>query len=208
VHIFAGILRHRQSSTSGVGDHRGRLICRSSGTDLLAESNSIWQAYLGYAVLGGIGSRMVYSSCINAWPMVSGEKGLAARLRERRLAYGAVPSSSVIGGNKRRAINMTPSQIKTYILWQGLIITVASHRRLVQRTRPRTGGRRRFDTLNWQKHITRDLRSNPPARSALQPLGDVAHPAQASGSWIQYGPVFNRLLPVRCGLLLPRSPRP
>jgi hypothetical protein len=39
-------------------------------------------------------------------------------------AYGAVPFIIVIGGISGAALNMTPSQIKTYILWQGLIMTI------------------------------------------------------------------------------------
>src|ERR1035438_872064 len=125
VQIFTGYLRNR-----GILDVRwatiiGGIICGIVGYGLLAESNSIWQAYLGYAVLGGIGSGMVYSSAINIVAKWYPEKkGWRTGFVNGGWAYGAVPFIIVIGGINGAAINMTPSQIKNYILVQGIIMTV------------------------------------------------------------------------------------
>jgi hypothetical protein len=43
----------------------GGVICGIVAYGWLSQSTQIWEAYLSYAVLGGIGSGMVYSSCIN-----------------------------------------------------------------------------------------------------------------------------------------------
>src|SRR6202022_3647954 len=43
----------------------GGVICGVLAYFITAYSTTLWGAYLGYAVLGGIGSGMVYSSAIN-----------------------------------------------------------------------------------------------------------------------------------------------
>ena len=82
-------------------------------------------------MLGGIGSGMVYSSCINIVAKWYPEKkGWRTGFVNGGWAYGAVPFIIVIGGINGAAINMTPAQIRTYILWQGIIMTVGHrHRR-------------------------------------------------------------------------------
>ena len=65
VQIFTGILRNRGILNVRWATIIGGIVCGIVGYGLLATSTNIWQAYLGYAVLGGIGSGMVYSSCIN-----------------------------------------------------------------------------------------------------------------------------------------------
>jgi MFS family permease len=59
---------------------------------------------------------------------------------------------------------MTPSQIKAYILWQGLIMTVGiGIAGIFMKDPPKNWWPKEIDPLNWQKHSTRDLRNNPPA---------------------------------------------
>jgi MFS transporter, OFA family, oxalate/formate antiporter len=125
VQIFTGLLRNRGILNVRWATIIGGLVCGIVGYGLLAESNSIWQAYLGYAVLGGIGSGMVYSSCINIVAKWYPEKkGWRTGFVNGGWAYGAVPFIIVIGGLNGAALNMTPAQIRNYILWQGLIMTV------------------------------------------------------------------------------------
>ncbi|MGH3420627.1 MAG: OFA family MFS transporter [Streptosporangiaceae bacterium] len=165
VQIFAGILRNRGFLNVRWATILGGLICGIIGYGLLAESNSIWQAYLGYAVLGGIGSGMVYSSCINIVAKWYPEKkGWRTGFVNGGWAYGAVPFIIVIGGINGAAINMTPSQIKNYILWQGLNMTVGiAIAGWFMKDPPKNWWPKEVDPLNWEKHSTRDLRSNPPA---------------------------------------------
>ena len=62
VQIGTGYLRHRGILPVRWATIIGGLVCGVIGYGILAEATSIWLAYLGYAVLGGIGSGMVYSS--------------------------------------------------------------------------------------------------------------------------------------------------
>ena len=87
------------SSTSGGPTIIGGIVCGVIGYGILAESTSIWEAYIGYAVLGGIGSGMVYSSCINIVAKWYPEKkGWRTGFVNGGWAYGAVPFILVIGG--------------------------------------------------------------------------------------------------------------
>jgi OFA family oxalate/formate antiporter-like MFS transporter len=61
----------------------GGLVCGVMAYGLTAYSTALWEAHLGYAVLGGIGSGMVYSSAINQ--VVPEQEGLMDRVRQRRL---------------------------------------------------------------------------------------------------------------------------
>ena len=125
VQIGAGYLRNRGYLPVRWATIIGGIVCGIVGYGLLAYSTTIWQAYLGYAALGGIGSGMVYSSCINIVAKWYPErKGFLTGFVNGGWAYGAVPFIIVIGGLSGAALNMTPSQIKNYILWQGIIMTV------------------------------------------------------------------------------------
>ena len=82
-----------------MGDDHRRRDLRVIGYGILAESTAIWEAYIGYAVLGGIGSGMVYSSCINIVAKWYPEKkGWRTGFVNGGWAYGAVPFILVIGG--------------------------------------------------------------------------------------------------------------
>ena len=99
VQIFTGYLRNRGYPQRPVGhDHRRRDLRRSWRTAGWPTSTSIWTAYLSYAVLGGIGSGMVYSSCINIVAKWYPEKkGWRTGFVNGGWAYGAVPFIFFIG---------------------------------------------------------------------------------------------------------------
>ena len=187
VQIFTGILRNRGILNVRWATIIGGVVCGIVGYGLLAESNSIWQAYLGYAVLGGIGSGMVYSSCINIVAKWYPEKkGWRTGFVNGGWAYGAVPFIIVIGGINGAAINMTPSQIRTYILWQGLIMTVGiCIAGVFMKDPPKNWWPKEIDPLNWHKNSTRDLRSNPPALRHYT-LGEMWRTPQSKWIGIQY----------------------
>src|SRR5258708_602790 len=65
VQILTGYLRNRGILNVRWATIIGGVICGVVAYAWLATSTSIWTAYLSYAVLGGIGSGMVYSSAIN-----------------------------------------------------------------------------------------------------------------------------------------------
>src|SRR5689334_5282424 len=187
VQIFTGILRNRGILNVRWATIIGGVVCGIVGYGLLAESNSIWQAYLGYAVLGGIGSGMVYSSCINIVAKWYPEKkGWRTGFVNGGWAYGAVPFIIVIGGLSGAALNMTPAQIRNYILWQGLIMTVGiAIGGWFMKDPPKNWWPREIDPLNWHKHSTRDLRNNPPALRHYN-LGEMWRTRQAKWIGIQY----------------------
>jgi MFS transporter, OFA family, oxalate/formate antiporter len=164
VQPFAGLLRNKGILNVRWATIIGGIVCGIVGYGLLATSTNIWQAYLGYAVLGGIGSGMVYSSCINIVAKWYPEKkGWRTGFVNGGWAYGAVPFIVVIGGLSGE-FNMSPSQIKAYILWQGLIMTVGiGIAGIFMKDPPKNWWPKEIDPLNWQKHSTRDLRNNPPA---------------------------------------------
>ena len=99
VQIGTGYLRNRGILTVRWATMIGGLVCGIIGYLILAESTTIWTAYLGYAVLGGIGSGMVYSSCINIVAKWYPEKkGWRTGFVNGGWAYGSVPFIIVIGG--------------------------------------------------------------------------------------------------------------
>ena len=187
VQIGTGYLRNRGYLPVRWATIIGGVVCGIVGYGLLAYSTTIWQAYLGYAVLGGIGSGMVYSSCINIVAKWYPErKGFLTGFVNGGWAYGAVPFIIVIGGLSGAALNMTPAQVKTYILWQGLIMTVGiCLAGIFMKDPPKNWWPKEIDPLHWQKHSTRDLRNNPPALRHYN-LGEMWRTPQAKWIGIQY----------------------
>ena len=187
VQIFTGILRNRGILNVRWATIIGGIVCGIVGYGLLATSTNIWQAYLGYAVLGGIGSGMVYSSCINIVAKWYPEKkGWRTGFVNGGWAYGAVPFIIVIGGISGAALNMTPNQIKSYILWQGLIMTVGiGIAGIFMKDPPKNWWPKAIDPLNWQKHSTRDLLHNPPSLRHYT-VGEMWRTPQAKWIGIQY----------------------
>jgi len=187
VQIFTGLARNRGILNVRWATIIGGIICGIVGYGLLAVSTTIWQAYLGYAVLGGIGSGMVYSSAINIVAKWYPEKkGWRTGFVNGGWAYGAVPFIIVIGGISGAALNMSPSQIKTYILWQGLIMTIGiGIAGIFMKDPPKNWWPKEIDPLHWQKHSTRDLRNNPPSLRHYT-VGEMWRTPQAKWIGIQY----------------------
>jgi MFS family permease len=167
VQIFTGLLRNRGILNVRWATIIGGVVCGVVGYGVLAESSSIWTAYLGYAVLGGIGSGMVYSSCINIVAKWYPEKkGWRTGFVNGGWAYGAVPFILVIGGFNSGGGSGTfsPSGLRTYIWVQAIIMTVLiAVGGYFMKDPPKNWWPKEIDPLNWQKHSTRDLLSNPPA---------------------------------------------
>ena len=110
VQIFTGILRNRGILSARWATIIGGLVCGIVAYGCLAASSQIWEAYASYAVLGGIGSGMVYSSCINIVAKWYPEKkGWRTGFVNGGWAYGAVPFIFAIGaaGTVPAAANMT-----------------------------------------------------------------------------------------------------
>ena len=167
VQVFTGYFRNRGIINVRWATIIGGIVCGVIGYGMLAEASSIWVAYLGYAVLGGIGSGMVYSSCINIvakW--YPDRKGWRTGFVNGGWAYGAVPFILVIGGfNTGGGIGiMSPSGVRTYIWVQAIIMTVgiviAGY---FLKDPPKNWWPKEIDPLHWYKHSTRDLLHNPPA---------------------------------------------
>ena len=189
VQIFTGIARNRGILNVRWATIIGGIVCGIVGYGLLATSTNIWQAYLGYAVLGGIGSGMVYSSCINIVAKWYPEKkGWRTGFVNGGWAYGAVPFIFIIGAASSGggANTMSPGTLKTYILVQGIIMTagiVAAG--FFMKDPPKNWWPKEIDPLNWKKHSTRDLMHNPPALRHYN-LGEMWRTPQAKWIGIQY----------------------
>jgi MFS transporter, OFA family, oxalate/formate antiporter len=189
VQIGTGILRNRGILPVRWAVIIGGVICGIVAYGWLAQSTAIWQAYLSYAALGGIGSGMVYSSCINIVAKWYPEKkGWRTGFVNGGWAYGAVPFIFIIGaaGTGSGAGNMTTSQIHNYIIVQGLIMTVGIvFAGFFMKDPPKNWWPKEIDPLNWHKNSTRDLRNNPPALRHYS-LGAMWRTPQAKWVGIQY----------------------
>ena len=189
VQIFTGYLRNHGILTVRWATITGGLVCGIIGYGLLAESTSIWTAYLGYAVLGGIGSGMVYSSCINIVAKWYPEKkGWRTGFVNGGWAYGAVPFILVIGGFSTGAgvPVMSAGSLKTYIWVQAIIMTAGiTFAGLFLKDPPKNWWPKEVDPLNWHAHATRDLRNNPPALRHYNG-GQMWRTPQAKWIGIQY----------------------
>ena len=169
VQIGTGYLRHRGILNVRWATITGGLVCGIIGYGILAVSTSIWTAYLGYAVLGGIGSGMVYSSCINIvakW--YPNNKGWRTGFVNGGWAYGAVPFIAAIGGFSTAGgvlSTMSPHSVKVFIIVQGIIMTAGiGVAGLFLKDPPKNWWpAREADPLTWQQHGNADLRNNPPA---------------------------------------------
>jgi MFS family permease len=132
---------------------------------------------------------MVYSSAINIVAKWYPEKkGWRTGFVNGGWAYGAVPFIFIIGAASTAsgAINMTTSQVKNYIIVQGIIMTVGiAVAGWFMKDPPKNWWPKEIDPLNWQKHSTRDLLSNPPALRHYN-LGEMWGTPQAKWIGIQY----------------------
>jgi MFS transporter, OFA family, oxalate/formate antiporter len=130
---------------------------------------------------------MIYSSAINIVAKWYPEKkGWRTGFVNGGWAYGAVPFIIVIGGFSGAALNMTPNQIKNYILVQGAIMTVGiAIAAWFMKDPPKNWWPKEIDPLNWQKNSTRDLLSNPPALRHYT-LGQMWRTPQSKWIGIQY----------------------
>jgi MFS transporter, OFA family, oxalate/formate antiporter len=189
VQIFTGILRNKGILSVRWATIIGGIICGGLAYGWLAYSTSIWTAYLSYAVLGGIGSGMVYSSCINIVAKWYPEKkGWRTGFVNGGWAYGSVPFIIAIGGfnSGGGAAIMSPASAKHFIIVQGIIMTVGIVLAgFFLKDPPKNWWPRDIDPINWHKHSTRDLENNPPALRHYT-VGQMWRTPQAKWIGIQY----------------------
>jgi OFA family oxalate/formate antiporter-like MFS transporter len=190
VQILTGYLRNRGILKVRYATIIGGVVCGIIGYLILAESTNIWTAYLGYAVLGGIGSGMVYSSCINIVAKWFPEKkGMLTGFVNGGWAYGSVPFIIAVGGFSTGAGalgTMSPGAVKHFIIIQGAIMTVGiGIAGWFLKDPPKNWWPASVDPLNWQKHSTRDLKNNPLALRHYT-LGQMWRTKAAKWLGIQY----------------------
>ena len=167
IQILTGYLRGRGLLPVRWAVIIGGIICGIAAYGWLSASTQIWQAYLSYAVLGGIGSGMIYNSSINIVAKWFPEKkGWRTGFVNGAWAYGAVPFIFAIGAanTPTGVVAMSPGSVKTYIIVQGIIMTVGiALGGAFMKDPPKNWWPKEIDPLDWQKHGTRDLLNNPPA---------------------------------------------
>jgi OFA family oxalate/formate antiporter-like MFS transporter len=169
----------------------GGAVCGIIAYAITAYSTNIWEAYFGYAFLGGLGSGMIYSSCINIVAKWYPEKkGWRTGFVNGGWAYGSVPWIIAIGGFSTGAGvgSLSASAVKEFILIQGgamtLVIICAAR---FMKDPPKNWWPSSIDPLNWAKsrRSARDLRNNPPAWDHYT-LRQMWHTPQALWLSIQY----------------------
>ena len=147
----------------------GGAVCGIIAYAITAYSTNIWEAYFGYAFLGGLGSGMVYSSCINIVAKWYPEKkGWRTGFVNGGWAYGSVPWIIAVGGFSTGAGvgSLSASSVKEFILIQGaamtVVIMIAAN---FMKDPPKNWWPASVDPLNWAKsrRSARDLKNNPPA---------------------------------------------
>ncbi len=193
VQIGTGYLRTRGILPVRQAVIAGGIICGILAYGITAYSTTIWTAYLGYAALGGIGSGMVYSSCINIVAKWYPEKkGWRTGFVNGGWAYGSVPWIIAIGGFSSGAgVNsaaLTPSAVKEFIIIQGIAMTaIIIAAGMLMKDPPKNWWPTHVDPLNWAKNkrSARDLLSNPPAYGHYT-LGQMWRTPQAKWMGIQY----------------------
>jgi MFS family permease len=192
VQIATGYLRSKGLLSVRYAVIIGGVICGIVAYGITAYSTNILTAYLGYAALGGIGSGMLYSSCINIVAKWYPEKkGWRTGFVNGGWAYGAVPWIIAIGGfSAGSGVShiLPPSQVREFILIQGLAMTVIiGAAGALLKDPPKNWWPKHVDPLNWAKNkrAARDLVSNPPAYSHYT-LEQMWRTPQALWLGIQY----------------------
>jgi MFS family permease len=191
VQIGTGMLRNKGLLPVRYAVIIGGVVCGILAYSITAFSTTIWQAYLGYAVLGGIGSGMVYSSCINIVAKWYPEKkGWRTGFVNGGWAYGSVPFILAIGGfaTSGGVGELSPTTVRNFILVQGTIMTVGIFIvGLLMKDPPKSWWPSDVDPLNWAKNkrTARDLQSNPPALGHYS-LREMWYTPQAKWLSIQY----------------------
>jgi OFA family oxalate/formate antiporter-like MFS transporter len=169
VQIATGFMRNRGILPVRRAVIIGGTVCGICAYLITAESTNVWEAYFGYAFLGGLGSGMVYSSCINIVAKWYPEKkGWRTGFVNGGWAYGSVPFILAIGGFSTGAGvgTLSPSAVKQFIIIQGIIMTVGIFiAGMFMKDPPKNWWPTDVDPLNWakSKRSARDLQNNPPA---------------------------------------------
>ncbi len=191
VQIGTGFLRNRGILPVRRAVIIGGIVCGILAYLITAQSTNIWEAYFGYAFLGGVGSGMVYSSCINIVAKWYPEKkGWRTGFVNGGWAYGSVPFILAIGGFSTGAGvgSLSPSAVKQFIIIQGIIMTVGIFIcGMLMKDPPKNWWPTDIDPLNWakSKRTSRDLLNNPPAYDHYS-LRQMWYTPQAKWLGIQY----------------------
>jgi MFS family permease len=191
VQIGTGLLRSKGILSVRWAVIIGGVICGILGYGITAFSTTLWEAYLGYAILGGIGSGMVYSSAINIvakW--YPDKKGWRTGFVNGGWAYGSVPFILAVGGFSTGAGvgNLSPSAVKQFIIIQGIIMTVGiGIAGLLMKDPPKNWWPADVDPVGWAKSklAARSLKNNPPAFGHYT-LKQMWYTPQAKWLGIQY----------------------
>jgi MFS family permease len=147
----------------------GAVLCGVVAYGLTATASSAWQLYLGYAFFGGIGSGMIYSSCINmTGKWYPDKQGWRNGFVDGGWAYGAVPWILVIGGFAGDTGGANLGGFLTPFIWiQGISLTViVLIAAFFMKDPPKNWWPKSVDPLNWAKYKkgqSHDLVANPPA---------------------------------------------
>jgi MFS transporter, OFA family, oxalate/formate antiporter len=191
VQIGTGFLRNRGIVPVRWATMAGGLICGVLAYGITAYGTSIWDAYLGYAVLGGIGSGMCYSSAINIVAKWYPEKkGWRTGFVNGGWAYGSVPFILAVGGFATAGGTsiLSAGATQHFILIQGIIMTVGiGIFGWFLKDPPKNWWPAEVNPLDWAKNkrAARDLQSNPPALGHYSLKAMWATP-QAKWLGIQY----------------------
>ena len=189
VQIFTGYLRGKGILPVRWAVIIGGVLCGVVAYVWLAQSTQLWQAYISYDVLGGIGSGMVYNSAINIVSKWYPEKkGWRTGFVNGGWAYGAVPFIFAIGAvsTGTGVLTMTSGQVHNFIIIQAIIMTVGiTIGGWFMKDPPKNWWPKDINPLEWHKHSTRDLRNNPPALRHYN-TGEMWNTPQAKWLGLQF----------------------
>ncbi|AUW95646.1 OFA family MFS transporter [Sulfobacillus sp. hq2] len=163
ISYFNGVLRERGLLKTRYAVLIGGVLV-AAAYYFLAHAVQPWISYVGYAALGGLGSGLVYSTCVNTVSKWYPEKkGWRTGFVDGGWAYGAVPFIILYGADFNTHDFISILYLTGVILGGGLIIISFWFK-----DPPKNWWPKDVDPLKWAENKQLlALRHNPPARRQM-----------------------------------------
>ncbi|HEY2700009.1 MAG TPA: MFS transporter [Pseudonocardiaceae bacterium] len=159
----------------------GAVLC-AAGLVALANGRDFLTLALGYGVLSGAGSGLVYGSCLRAVSRWYPERATLASALTGAFAYGAIPVLILLG-----VFATPPDAVLLLDIAAVVVLVVVGAAALVLRNPPPNWWPREVDPRVWavDKSVNRGLRDNWPAIRRYAPAELLRCPA----AWLMYAVV-------------------
>lgn len=179
--IAVGFSRTGRRTTPMLDVLIGAVLC-AVGLLVLAHGRDFLTLALGYGVLSGVGSGLVYGSCLRAVSRWYPERATLASALTGAFAYGAIPVLILLG-----VFATPPDAVLLLDIAAVVVLVVVGAAALVLRNPPPNWWPGEVDPRVWavDKSVNRSLRDNWPAIRRYAPAELVRCPA----AWLMYAVV-------------------